>query len=289
VDGEEREARIMLHPVSHSYFETLTLTMVAGSPWSESESTQEPWPGVLNEGFAVELFGSAERAVNQLIGVGAAGTPMRITGVAADVHHYGLDQDPPTSIYLPIEQLPFQIPMAHMAVRLRGDAPAGIAQTLREAVWQASPTLPVPTVRSMDEWFERSSASRRFDSVLFGSFGVMALLLAAAGLYGTLLYTVGQQRRELGIRMALGAGRAEVERKVVAQGLALAATGSMVGLAGSWGVARFLESRLFNMEAMDPATLAAAVGVLLLAAALASWLPARRAGRTDPIQTLKAE
>jgi len=289
VNGVAHDTRIMLQPISGSYFETLKVPMIAGAMWSDSEATEEPWPGVLNEAFAIELFGSAERAVNQIVEVGGAGTPTRITGVTADVQHYGLDQDAPTSLYVPIEQIPFSISMAHMAVRLRADAAEGIASTLREAVWQASPTLPVPTVRSMDEWIERSSASLRFDSVLFGSFGIMALLLAAAGLYGTLLYTVGQQRQELGIRLALGAGRGEVERRVVAQGLGLAAVGSIVGLAGSWVVVRFMESRLFNMEAMDPATLATAVAVLLTAAALASWLPARRAGRTDPLQTLKAE
>jgi ABC-type antimicrobial peptide transport system permease subunit len=149
--------------------------------------------------------------------------------------------------------------------------------------------MPVPMVRSMVDWERQSTATRRFDSVLFGSFGILALILAAAGLYGTLLYTVGQQRRELGIRLALGAGRGSVERKVVARGLILAAMGSALGLAGAWAGGRFLESRLYNLAPTDPSTLVSAVAVLLMVAALSSWLPARRAGRTDPVETLKAE
>ena len=117
----------------------------------------------------------------------------------------------------------------------------------------------------------------------------MALILAAAGLYGTLLYTVGQQRRELGIRLALGAGRGSVERQVVSKGLVLAGLGSMLGLGGAWATGRFLESRLYNLEPTDPSTLVSAVIALLLVASIASWLPARRAGRTDPLETLKVE
>jgi predicted permease len=290
VDGEEQEStRIMIHPVSEGYFSTLEIPMPAGSPWVPSEAGQEPWPGVLSEGFAVELFGSAERAVNRVVEVGGAGTPVRITGVSADTRHYGLDQDPPRSLYLPVEHLPFDIPMAHMAVRVQGAPSPTLASDLRTAVWSASPNLPVPMVRSMDDWVELSTATRRFDSVLFGTFGVLALLLAAAGLYGTLLYTVGEQRQELGIRLALGAGRSQVERQVVSRGLMLAVFGSAIGLSASWAVGRFLESRLYDLRATDPITLALAVSVLLGVAAMASWIPARRAGRTDPLQTLKAE
>ena len=290
IDGEEQEStRIMIHPVSEGYFSTLEIPMPAGSPWVPSEADQEPWPGVLSEGFAVELFGSAERAVNRIVEVGGAGTPVRITGVSADTRHYGLDQEPPRSLYVPIEHLPFDIPMAHMAVRIQGETPSTLASDLRTAVWSASPSLPVPTVRSMDDWVERSTATRRFDSVLFGTFGVLALLLAAAGLYGTLLYTVGERRQELGIRFALGAGRGQVERQVVTRGLVLACFGAAIGLGASWAVGRFLESRLYDLRATDPVTLGAAVSILLFVAALASWIPARRAARTDPLQTLKAE
>lgn len=119
--------------------------------------------------------------------------------------------------------------------------------------------------------------------------GFAGLLLAAAGLYGTLLYNVRQQRRELAIRLALGAERSRVERSVVARGIQLALAGSLMGLVASWWVGGLLESRLYNVEASDPLALGGAAAVLLLVSVIASWLPARRAGRTDPIQILQAE
>ncbi len=287
--GEEKDGmRLLLQPVTESYFETLGIPLVAGRAWTEAEGRTDPWPTVLSENLAVDFFGSSERALNQLLDVGED-RKMRVVGVARDTKHFGLDQDPPLFIYLPMAKLPFNIPMAHMAVRLRSGAPEGWSRILREAVWAAAPTMPVPTVRSMDGWIDRSTAGRRFDGVLFGSFGALALLLAAAGLYGTLLYTVGQKRRELGIRMALGAARNRVQLQVVSKGLTMALAGCGIGLAGAWGAGRFLESRLFDLGSTDPMTLASAVCVLLAAAAVASWFPARRASRVDPIEVLKEE
>ncbi len=288
--GEDREGlRLLLQPVTESFFETLGIPLLAGVVWTEAEAGADPWPVVLSENLAVDFFGSADRAVNQVLAVGSDDKPMVVVGIVQDTKYFGLDQEPPTFIYLPMEKLPFTIAMAHMAVRIQGGAPDGWPGFLREAVWAGAPNMPVPTVRPMEEWIDLSTSRRRFDGVLFGAFGGLALLLAAAGLYGTLLYTVGQRRRELGIRMALGAGRGRVERQVVSQGLILAILGCLAGLAGAWGVGRFLESRLFELDATDPSTLVMAVGVLLAAAALASWFPARRASRVDPIQVLKEE
>lgn len=289
-DGRDFEnLRLILQPATETYFETLGIPMRAGRAWRASEAQIDPWPVVLSEVLAIQIFGSAEAAVGKTLSVGDDGKAVQVMGVSADTRHFGLDQDPPLLIYLPMQDIPFDIPLAHMAVQIRGDPPANWAQTLREAVWQAVPDMPVPTIRSMDEWVERSTAGRRFDSVLFSTFGMLALILAAAGLYGTLLYTVGQQRRELGIRLALGAGKGSMVRRVVARGLALALLGSLIGLAGAWGTGRFLESRLYNLAPTDPFTLATAVAVLLGVAALASWLPALKAGRTDPMETLRVE
>ena len=261
--------------------------MLAGSIWAESQESETPTPSVLSETLAIELFGSAQAALGKVIG--SESRQWQITGVAADTRYYGLDRAPQHGLFLPMSRFPYAMPRAHMAVRVQGDAPAGFAQTLRTAVWQAAPDLPIPTVRTMDEWLDRATAGRRFDSVLFGAFGIVALLLAAAGLYGTLLYNVRQRRKELGIRLALGAARSSVERAVVGGGVRLALLGFILGLGGTWVAGRFLESRLYEVPTSDPTTLVSASLVLLATAALASWLPARRAGRTDPIETLKAE
>jgi len=290
VEGQSREGiRLILQPVTETYFGTLALPILAGRTWSASEGGLEPWPVVLSERLAVELFGSAESAVGRPISIGGSGTSVQVYGVAGDDRHFGLDQDPPLFVYLPMEELPFDIPMAHMAVRIEGEAPSAWARTVREAVWAAVPDMPVPTVRSMKDWVEASTAGRRFDSVLFGGFGVMGLLLAAAGLYGTLLYTVGQRRRELGIRMALGAARNRVQRQVVSQGMALAVVGCVLGLGGAWMLGRFLESRLYEIRGGDPGALGSAVAVLLTVALMASWFPARRASRVDPMEVLREE
>jgi hypothetical protein len=289
-DGVERQdLRIFLQPVSRDFFSTLQIPLVSGVAWPPGESHQEPWPAVMAERVALELFGSAPRAVGQVVEVGSSGTQVRVTGVVGDTRHYGLDQEQPDAIYVPVEQVPFGIDLAHFAVRVAGEPPSGLVSSIREAVWAADPAMPVPTVRNMAEWVSMSTAGRRFESVLFGTFAVLALVLASAGLYGTLLYTVGERRQELGIRLALGAGQRRVQRGVVGRGLGLAVAGTVIGLGGAWIVGRYLESRLYGMQPTDPVTLGSAVAVLLAAAVLASWMPARRASRTDPLQTLKAE
>jgi predicted permease len=289
-EGENKEGfRLFLQPVTDTFFETLGVPLLAGRVWSQGEAEAEPWPVVLAETLAVELFGSAERAVNQTLDIGGDETRAQVVGVSGDNRHFGLDQDFEQFVYVPIEKLAFTIPLAHMAVRADRAPGEGWARTLREAVWDAAPAMPVPTVRSMEEWVQRSTAGRRFDGVLFGSFGTLALILAAAGLYGTLLYAVGQRRRELGVRMALGAAGTRVQKQVVIQGLALAVAGCLVGLGVTWGVGRFLESRLYGLSSTDPVTLFGTVGVLMAAAFMASWFPARRASRVDPMEVLREE
>ena len=286
-DGGEQDIRLTMHPVSDGYFETLGLELVAGAPWGLSEAELSPAPGIVTEALAVRMYGGAEAALGQVLD--DSGDGWRIVGVARDAKHYGLDQSDPLALYVPMAAVPFAMPGVHMAVKLAGTAPAELAGDLRRAVWRVAPDLPVPTVRPLAEWVEASTAGRRFDSVVFMVFGGVALLLAAAGLYGTLLYGVRQRRRELGIRLALGASRNRVERQVVGDGIRLALLGLGVGLLGAWNAGRVLESRLFGVEARDLTTLLGAALVLFATALLASWLPARRAGRTDPIQTLKAE
>lgn len=287
-DDEGDDARLMIHPVSEGYFATLGIDVVQGTLWPGAESWATPVPTVVTASTAAELWGGPGRAVGQTFS-NDDGVWLEVVGVVADHRHFGLDQEMGTAAFVPMEILPFGIPLAEVALRVRGDAPADLGRRVREAIWSVAPALPVPTVRSMDDMIAASTASRRFDGVAFTAFGLMALLLAAGGLYGTLLYTVGQRRREMGIRLALGADRRTVEGQVMTGGVALAAVGVAVGLAGAWFTGRFLESRLWGITPADPTALAGAAATLLAVAAVASWLPARRAARTDPVETLKAE
>ncbi|NNM31795.1 MAG: FtsX-like permease family protein [Gemmatimonadetes bacterium] len=278
-----------IHPVSPEYFATLGVELLHGASWSAVDATSSPIPAVVNEAFAIELFGSAGGALGQvLLRAGEGSMQFLVTGVARNTRYFGLDAEPEPNVFIPIEVLPFPITRSHLAVRVSAADP-GLGGRLREAVWAAAPTLPVPTVRSMEGWMDHGTARRRFDSALFAAFGLVALLLAAGGLYGTLLYVASQRRRELAIRQALGASRAKIERWMLRGGLLVATAGVVLGLLGSWGAARFLESRLWGVEPSDPLALFGAAGLLLLVAAVASWLPARWAGRTDPMEALQAE
>lgn len=284
---ESAEYAPAMHPVSVDYFNTLEIPIREGRAWSVSEVQEDPIPVVISGSLATELFESTTGALNRLLVRNEV--QYRIIGIVGEVRHYGLDADHGPALYLPMERIPFSIPLAHMAVRLRTQGSAGAAAALRNAVWSVAPDLPIPTVQPMDAWARDGSAGRRFDAALFGAFAMVALLLAAGGLCGTLLYITGQRQRELAIRIAMGASQGAIERGVLRGGVGLAAAGVAVGLAGSWIASRFLESRLFGVEPMDPLALAGAAALLLATSAAASWLPARQAARTDPLVMLKAE
>jgi predicted permease len=287
VDGVEvADLAVWLHPVESSYFSTLEISLLAGRAWAPGEARSEPMPIVLNEPLARKLFGSAEAAVGRVLDTDSG--PATVAGVAADTRHYGLEHAHGTALYLPTERLPFAIPKAHVAVRLVPGASTA-AGDLRQAVWSAAPTLSVPVVRSMEEWIQRSTASRRFESVLFATFAAVTLLLAAGGLYGTLLFVASERRREVGIRLALGASTGRIQVNLVRSGLGLTLLGVVVGIGISRVAGRALESQVWGVEPRDPATVAGAAALLMITALVASWVPARRAGRTDPVETLRAE
>lgn len=285
-EPETTPVRLHLHPVSEGFFQTFRTEIVAGEVWARASATAAPTPAVVSEALAVRFFGSSEAAIGRELPEVVDG--IVITGVAEQTRHYGLDQSHDYAIYVPMEVLPFPIPRATFGVRAP-ETSSDFARRVREAIWSQEPDLPVPSVATLDEWVSRSSATRRFGSFLFGAFGVVALLLAAAGLYGTLLYTVGQRRQELGIRLALGAGRGRIQNEVILRGVVHAALGVFAGAIIAVNVGRLLESWLFGITATDPVALTSAALVLFATAVAASWFPAYRAGRTDPLETLKAE
>ena len=280
----------MIHPVDADYFELFALRLRAGSTWRRDE---QRWPGqggalpaVLSEPLAVAAFGSAADAVGRAFEL--ADAEFRVVGVVADNRHYGPDQHHGPAAYIPPTALPFPPEMAHAAVLLSGPRP-GLERALATAVWRADPELPVPVVRSMHDWAATATARARVVSALFTAFGAVGLLLVAGGLAGTLLYTVRVRRRELGIRMALGASPARVERSVLGRGFRLAATGIAIGAVGAWAAGRLLEGLVADIQLRDIPTFAATVALLLTVAVLSSWIPARRAAATELVETLKGE
>ncbi len=209
-------------------------------------------------------------------------------GVVEDIRHWRLNTDITQSIYVPFAPFAGPIELLDVAVRHEGGM-AGIADLIRRAVWEIEPNLPLGAIASMESRISRSVATPRFYASLLMTFAVVAFVLAAGGIYGSMLYSVGQRQRELGIRIALGAERRDVLRMIVGRGMLLTAIGIGLGLAGAYALSRTLESLVFGITATDPATFVIVSVLLSTVALLACFLPAARAARTDPIETLRAE
>lgn len=285
VDFEEggEPVRLRGHSVDEAFFETFRTELLAGAGFRPGET--EPVV-ILGEGAAIRGWGSARAALGQTLDL--RGEERRIVGVAEPTLHYGLDQPHDITAYIPAWQDPFPIPWGSVAVRMQPGA-SGVAAEVREAIWSVAPELPIPNVHSLDQMIAESTSSRRLGGLLSTSFGIVALLLAAGGLYGTLLYAVGEQRRAIGIRMALGAGKARIERSVVSRAVLLTLSGVALGLAAGWYATRFVESFLYGIPPRDPLSFAAAAVLLLIVTAAAAWFPARRASRTDPMDALRSD
>ncbi|MGH7503470.1 MAG: ADOP family duplicated permease [Longimicrobiales bacterium] len=280
------EWAIAMHPVDADYFEAMDIRPIAGALWSRLDATADPVPIVISEPFAVEAFGNRAAAIGRTVRSGEAS--YLIAGVVPDNRHYGPDQEHGVAAYVPATSLPLPLARSHLAV-YAPDARPGLAGRLRDAIWRIEPDLPVPAIRSMAEWSSLETAQSRFESALSTIFGAVALLLVAAGLAGTLFYAIGLERRDMGIRLALGATSAGLERRVLGRGVGMAAFGAFLGGTGAWLAGRLLESRLFGVDARDPGTLALAITFLLGVATIASWIPARRAAATSPMESLRAD
>jgi predicted lysophospholipase L1 biosynthesis ABC-type transport system permease subunit len=221
--------------------------------------------------------------------------PRQVIGIVGDTHVRALDSPPDPMMYTPIAQMPdgmtalnSRVAPLMWIVRTRVE-PHSLANPMTEALRVASGGLPVAHIRTMDEIVVLNTSRRRFNMVLLTIFGSSALLMAAIGIYGLMAYSVQQRTQEMGIRMALGAQASHIRNMVIRQGMVLALIGVVIGIAGAFGLTRFLASFLFDVKAWDP--LAFIVTPLLLSAValLAVWVPAQRAVRVDPMSALRFE
>jgi len=217
--------------------------------------------------------------------------------VAKDAKQGGVDQPAGSEVYLLVDQLATDSPttwvafsptMMHVVVRTTLPL-AALAPTIARAVHEVNPAVPVAHLREMDEVFTESIRRPRLLAQLLAAFSAMALLLAAIGTYGVFAYMVAERRREIGIRMALGAARSSVIALVMKQGLQATIIGVIVGLAGALGVNRLMASLLFGVQPTDAATMAAVIATITIVAAIACWLPAWRASRLDPNVVLRTD
>jgi putative ABC transport system permease protein len=241
---------------------------------------------IVNEAFEKYYFPGGS-AVGKRIRLRAGRAEARwqtVVGVVSDVRQSGLAGDVALEVYSPeVDDIGAEI---SFVIRVTGE-PAGLISAVRGVVAQAEPNQPLHNVMTMEQRLANTTISRRLNTALLGSFAAVALLLAVVGIYGVMSYAVTQRRREIGVRMALGAQRSDVLSLIIHGGLRLTLLGVAIGLAGAFVLTRYLSSLLYSVKATDPVTfLAIAVG-LTGVALLACWLPARRAARTDPMVALR--
>src|SRR5262249_53330384 len=253
---------------------------------------------IVSENFAREVWGSPAAALGRRIRESppaSAGQWREIIGVVENVHEDALYQAAPTFVYWPVlienfSRAPlFAMRPVNLVIRSDEAGRESLLNGVRNAVWSVNPTMPVFLVRTMKDLYDQSMARTSFALVMLGIAAVMALALGVIGIFGVIAYIVAQRSREMGIRLALCAAPAGLVRMFVRQGLTLTAVGAVVGLLTAAALSQWMSSLLFGVERLDPPTYAAVLAVLAMAAALASYVPARRAATIDPVETLRVE
>jgi predicted permease len=292
IDGQSfprgEEPRIFWAGASPGFARTLGLRLERGRFLAPAEGFARRPVAVVNHTFAVRFFRGGDPLGHRFrfVGVDKLEEWLTIVGVVADFKNDDLDDDIPAAAYLPV---PFYA-SRNQGLIVRSRLPAArLSRPVREAIHASDPLLPVFDLRTMEKVRQLGFWEFRLLSGIFGTFGFLALALAAVGIYGVLSYSVGQRVREIGIRVALGARRRAVLGLIVRQGLALAGIGIALGFAGSLAVTRVLRSYLYEVSPTDPASFAGLSLFLVGVAALASYVPARRATAVDPLDALRAE
>jgi putative ABC transport system permease protein len=262
--------------------QTMRIPVRMGRAFTEADNAQAPKVIIVNETLARRYWPN-ENPVGKHIAIGRQ-PPSEIVGVTADVKNSGLALDPQPQIYLPFPQLPWG--NMNLFVRTATD-PHSLVSAVHAQVSAIDADQPVTNVQTVEELIDSSRAQPRFTMFLLGTFSAAAFILAIVGIYGVLAYTVAQRRQELGIRLALGAGKADILRLVVGQGLLLTMIGVAIGLATALIFAHVMASLLYKVNARDLETFILTPILFAVVAALASYLPARRATRVHPTEALR--
>jgi len=283
-DGQEPTSR--WERVTPNYFAALGIPLKAGRAFDARDKVDGPSVVMVSESWARLFFPGESDVVGRLIRLGGGDEQSTIVGVVGDVRHDGLDAPVQPTLFLPYAQHADR--GMTLVVRATGDA-AALTAAVREAVQSVDPAIPVYDVSTMQEQVSKSILGQRLSGSMIGVFALMALVLATVGVYGLIAYSVAERRHEIGIRLALGAQGRDVRRLVVGQGVRLTLAGVVIGLAGAIAIGHGLRGLLFGVTATHLPTLIGVASILLAVAAAASWIPARRAARTDLLSALRGE
>ena len=272
--------------VTEGFFGTMGMPVLRGRDFTPADRAGSTPVALVGEELARKVWPGRSPVGERLRVLGPPELALTVIGVVGNVRQFTVTEPPTPQLYL----AKAQNPGIFSSVVARTDRdPDALGDALLGAIWSVDPDQPVWKVRSMESLVARDLAPQRFTAVLSGSFAVLALLLAVVGVYGVMSYAVAQRTREIGIRMALGAGRSEVERMVLWRGLRIIAVATVLGLAAAYGAARLIASQLFGVPPTDLVTFLAVPFGLAAVAMVACWLPARRAARVDPVVALQAE
>jgi putative ABC transport system permease protein len=279
--------------VSSDYFRAMGIRLIRGRTFTDYDDAKAPRVAVINESFARRHFPNEDPIGKRIHTSGSGAAPLQpdwkeIVGVVADTTHYGVDQMTPNQAYNPYPQGNIRFWPLNVVIRTASSMTA-LHSMAKAQVYAVDPNQPIKEILALDDLLSGSRSRQRFTMRLLTAFSAVALFLAAIGIYGVIAFSVSRRTTEIGIRMALGAQSLDVLRLVMLQCCRQIGVGVLLGLGGTLAAGPLIESMLFKTSPRDPFTLAAITLVLTGVAALASWLPARRATKVDPIVALRAE
>ena len=270
--------------VSPGYFQTMAMSLLRGRDFSDADGPRTPAVAIVSQATARKFWGDVD-PLGRTLRRTADGRTFTVVGVVSDVRSTALNQESP-ALYYPMASRVWPL----MDIVVRADVPPEtLLPTLRQKVHALDAELPLATVRTMDEWVSSSAAQPRLSATMLGAFAIVAVLIAAIGIYGVLAYAVNQRTREIGLRMALGARAGGVMGLIVKEGMTVAVVGIGAGLLGAALLGDVIASLVYAVPVHDPMIFTTVAAVLALVAFAACWIPARRASHVDPMIALRSE